>query len=81
MMVGKAAGLGFEIISKLDSNFLMTVPKRFLTGIQWISEGLQLWILRVPKGSLGFLLITLGSLGGSIGFINFPAKGLVLKIM
>ena len=25
MMVGKAVGLGFEIISKLDSYFLMTV--------------------------------------------------------
>ena len=43
-------------------------------GIQWIPEGFQLWILGVPKGSLG-------SLGGSLGFINFPAKGLVLKIM
>ena len=26
MMAGKVVGLGFEIISKLDSYFLMTVP-------------------------------------------------------
>ena len=36
-------------------------------GIQWIPKGFQLWILRVPNGSLGF--------------INFPARGLVVKIM
>ena len=45
MMVGKAVGLGFEIISKLDSYFLMTVPLTFESSLPLLRLVIHVWMV------------------------------------